>query len=148
MTMSDSLDLKGGTTETRVKLRNERTAKLIEKFMNEAETNPGNVLYKWTAIWDVLKERYLKSSDKDMLARCLNMEQYYKGVLDFECTERSENGVILRWMEQTGTSILPNFVCKLAALGCRSDDDCHIGGAGSVCYFVTVMAIAALTQKR
>ena len=133
MTMSDSLDLKGGSAATRAKLREKRSADLIEKFIEEAQTSPGNVLYKFTSVWQILKERYLGSNDDD-LARSLNLEAYYSAVLDFGCTKQSDGSVSLRWLEQNGASKLPEFSCKIAALGCQSDSDCHIGGWGSVCY--------------
>ena len=133
MTMSDTLDLKGGSAVTRAELRETRSADLIKKFLVEAQTSPGNVLYKFTSVWQILKERYLGSNNDD-LARSLNMEAYYSAVLDFGCTEQTDGSVSLRWLEQNGASKLPEFSCKIAALGCQSDSDCHIGGAGSVCY--------------
>ena len=133
MTMSDTLVLKGGTSETRAKLREKRSAEDIQEFMKEAETSPGNVLYKFTSVWQILKERYLGSNDDD-LARSLNLEAYYSAVLDFGCTATKDGSVRLRWMEQNSASKMPDFSCKIAALGCQSDDDCHIGGSGSVCY--------------
>lgn len=134
MTMSDLLVVKGGTAATRAKLRNERTAELIEKFMLEAQSSPGRILYKWTAIWDLLKTRFIGKGNDDQLSRVLNIEAYYEGVLDYGCTLSSKNNVDLRWLEQNKQSKLPDFSCMLAALGCRSSHDCHIGGAGSVCY--------------
>ena len=133
MTMSDTLVLKGGTSETRAKLREKRSAEDIQEFMKEAETSPGNVLYKFTSVWQILKERYLGTNDDD-LARSLNLEAYYSAVLDFGCTSSKDGSVSLRWMEQNSASKIPEFSCKIAALGCQSDNDCHIGGAGSVCY--------------
>lgn len=29
---------------------------------------------------------------------------------------------------------VPGYECQLAPEGCRGDNDCHIGGAGSTCY--------------
>ena len=137
LTMSDTLILKGGTAETRAQLREKRTAELIENFMCEAQSSPGNVLFKFTSVWDILKERFLGASD-DNLARSLNMEAYYSAVLDFGCTPQAsgdkKNNVNLRWLEQNAEAKLPEFSCKIAALGCQKDSDCHIGGAGSVCY--------------
>ena len=132
LTMSDTLVLKGGTSETRAQLREKRTAELIDKFMCESESSPGNVQYKFTAIWELLKQRFLGASD-DNFARSLNMEAYYAAFLDFGCTKQSQNDVPLRWLEQDGKSKLPKFWCKIAALGCRTDDDCHLS-AGCYCY--------------
>ena len=132
MTMSDSLVLKGGTSETRAQLRQKRTAELIDKFMCESESSPANLQYKFIAIWELVKERFLGASD-DNFARSLNLEAYYAAVLDFGCTKQSQNDVPLRWLEQDGKSKLPKFWCKIAALGCRTDDDCHLS-AGCYCY--------------
>ncbi|XP_028408765.1 DELTA-thalatoxin-Avl2a-like [Dendronephthya gigantea] len=134
MTMSDLLVVKGGTPETRAKLRKERTAELIEKFMLEAQSSPGRILYKWTGIWNLLKQRFIGVGNDDQLSRALNMEIYYKAVLDFGCTFSSKSDLNLRWLERNTQSKLPDYSCMLAALGCRSGDDCHIGGWGSVCY--------------
>lgn len=68
LTISNMLFVKGGTAKTRAQLINKRTAELIEKFQLEAQTSPGNVLYKWTAIWDLLKLRYIGINDDNLAA--------------------------------------------------------------------------------
>ena len=133
MTMRNARHLRGGKPKTTAKLAEKGSPELIEKFLVEAQKSPGDVLYKFTAIWDLLQERYLGSNDDD-LARSLNLEACYSAVLDLKCTRPSDDKVSLKWLEPDKKSKLPTFSCKIAALGCQKDSDCHIGGAASVCY--------------
>ena len=135
LTMSNKLTLLGGTASTRSKLQQTRTPDLIEKFMQEGETNPSSAIYKFESIWNVLKERFIGQHSVSYV-RALNLEAYYKGMLDFGCSRQTSGGVQLRNFIRLPTilSKLPYYACMIPPKGCQSDSDCHLGGAGSVCY--------------
>jgi len=55
MNMRGELVIRGGTAETRNELIKNRTADLIEKFMNEANATNAAIQYALTATWDILQ---------------------------------------------------------------------------------------------
>jgi hypothetical protein len=58
MEMTDTLTVTGGTPETRNKIIQSRSAELIEKFMEEGNTNPAPIQYILKPVWELLQEKF------------------------------------------------------------------------------------------
>lgn len=126
MAMSDYLDIRGGSTETRNELIKHRTADLIEKFMNEAKASKSAIQYKLTPLWEMLQALYA-GKDTENFLRAVNLEYYYLGYLNYGCYYESDGGQDLQKFDFTKHSSpnSPQYECSLAPQGCHSDDDCH-----------------------
>ena len=134
MSTSNKLTLLGGTTETRSKLQQTRTPELLAQFMREAETHPSPAIYKFKSIWNVLKRRYIGQRSAS-LARALNLEAYYKGMLDFGCTRQVTDGVMLRQFVLTSTAAFrPHYECQIPPEGCQTDKDCSANVIHCYCH--------------
>ena len=125
MSMSNKLVLKGGKAETRGKLDNQRTPALIQRFLQEAQSDPGDIRYRYVPVWEILKMHFM-GTDQANFQRSVIMEQYYKGFLDFGCHLQQASGLDLRKFQHKKTPQESEFVCTLAHVGCHDDDDCHL----------------------
>ena len=133
LSTSKKLTLLGGTTETRSELQQTRTPELLAQFMREADTNPSPSIYKFASIWTVLKGRFIGERNASFV-KALNLEAYYQGMLDFGCQYLAHGSVVLRKFIRTSSGKLPYYACSIPPRGCQSNNDCKLGGAGSVCY--------------
>lgn len=129
---SDTTTVRGGTIDSRAALMNEVTQELLEKFLKEAGNSDQAVSIQYESMWDFLKKRF---HGTEHFRKAVNLEAYYLGYLNVGCEPQSESGYTLRRFRLVDDDpMVPVYHCELAPLGCRSDNDCHIGGAGSVCY--------------
>lgn len=126
MTMSDSLVVRGGTQATRNALIKQRTAELIETFLNEANRTHAPVHYTFTSIWDILQGIFA-GVDQSNFLRAVNLEYYYLGYLNYGCDYQLYSGQELQKFDFTSgaSPSSPEYECTLAPEGCHSDDDCH-----------------------
>ena len=124
MTMSDSLVVRGGTQETRNALIKQRTAELIETFMNEANETHAPIHYTFTSIWDILQGIFAGVNQPNFL-RAVNLEYYYLGYLNYGCDYQVYGGQELQKFDFTpgASPSSPEYECTLAPTGCHSD--CH-----------------------
>nr|P58912.2 RecName: Full=DELTA-alicitoxin-Pse2b; Short=DELTA-ALTX-Pse2b; AltName: Full=Toxin PsTX-60B; Short=PTX60B; Flags: Precursor [Phyllodiscus semoni]BAF46273.1 sea anemone toxin PsTX-60B [Phyllodiscus semoni] len=123
--MVKKLVVRGGKSDTRVDLTGELSKNQINKFLKEATTDPSPIQYTFYPVWTILKARYI---GKEHYAKATNLEQFYKGYLNFDCAyEKSEKGLELQKFELAEDSDpdAPTYVCKLGPEGCHSDDDCE-----------------------
>ena len=121
---SSMLIIRGGSSETRSQLYNERTGELISKFLAEANQTRSPIGYRLMPIWQLLQLRYFHS---DHFAKALNLEAYYTGYLNFGCPyERSPTGVELQKFVNNSASTpdYPIYECIIAPQGCHDNDDC------------------------
>ena len=125
MDTMDQLIIKGGKKETRSALQKNRTAKLIEELLNEADDFPGSVHHTFRAIWEVLQSRFAIGTKNYI--RAVNLQYYYFGFLNYGCRYQESGGVALQKFDKTPSfsAESPEYECTLAAQGCHSDDDCH-----------------------
>ncbi|XP_063680794.1 DELTA-alicitoxin-Pse2b-like [Bolinopsis microptera] len=129
---SEELTVKGGSAETRAKLMTNVTQELLETFLMEANLTDQPVSIQYESLWDLLRSRYLGSSH---FVKSINLEAYYLGMLNTGCGFKRDGGVDLRkFVLVEDDPNVPGYECQLAPMGCRGDNDCHIGGAGSTCY--------------
>lgn len=124
MKMSSSLTVTGGTGKTRSQVQHNRSAELIEQFMQEGETQPAVIGYTLVPIWEYLQENAVGTSD---LVKAVNMEYYYNGFLNFGCPYNVLHDMELQKFDLTGqaTQEHPEYSCTIAPSGCHSDNDCH-----------------------
>ena len=130
MSMSNKMTLLGGTTETRSELQQKRTPELIKQFMREGETDPSPAFYEFESIWSVLKGRFIGQRTAPLL-RALNLEAYYKGMLDFGCSRRERGKVVLREFVLTSTAA---YECQIPPEGCQTDKDCSVNVLACYCH--------------
>lgn len=134
----------GGTRESRLGLTAQLNETTLNKFIGDAENGDQPIDFKFKPIWEVLKTYYetrCSSSGKnseDCLhkQRAYNLQAAFEGWLAVGCPKlTTSNNFVYQQMEiLDATNDIVTYQCKTAKLGCSSDDDCHIGGAGSVCY--------------
>ena len=122
MEVNSKLIVKGGTDKTRTALSAERTKDLIEKFISEADQGKIPIRYAYIAIWTLLKSIYLHT---EHLARAVNLENYYKGYLNFGCPLQTINALVVQKFQFVGGYKLPAYKCILTPIGCHQDEDCH-----------------------
>ena len=125
--------LQGGITATRNKLETRRTAKQIEKFLNEADKADSPTEYTFTSIWNILKNRFKQGNN---YCRAVNLMYYFHGFLNFGCQLKESPGVVLQKFDYTASSTEndPEFSCTLAKEGCHKKRDCvNTGGDSCTC---------------
>lgn len=62
------------------------------------------------------------------MAKVLNLEQFYKGYLHFDCSfeETSNNKVLQKFvLSKDSDPEAPTYKCMLGPTGCHVHDDCH-----------------------
>lgn len=129
---SEELTVRGGSADTRAKLMINVTDDLVEKFLKEANLTDQPVNQQFESIWDLLKTRYIGTPH---FAKAINMEAYYLGFMNMGCGHQVVRGTELRrFVLVDDDPIVPGYECQLAPMGCRSNDDCHIGGGGARCF--------------
>lgn len=131
---SDTITVRGGSAETRGRLIGEVTKEWLEKLLAEAELTEQPVSVQYDSIWHVLRTRFLGT---EHLKKAVNLEAYYLGFLNTGCyfQQANSNKIDMRkFVLAHDDRSVPSYECQLAPKGCRSDDDCHLRGAGSTCY--------------
>ena len=93
MEVNAKLILKGGTNKPRAALSLERTKELIEKFIEEANIGTLPIRYTYIPIWTLLKTIYLNT---EHLVKAVNLENYYKGYLNFGCPLMKTNNYVVQ----------------------------------------------------
>ena len=126
MSISDNLVVRGGTDETRNQLILERSAELIDKFMNEATTTNTPIKYSFTSVWDLLQGAFVGINQANFI-RAVNLEYYFLGYLNYGCDYRTTGGQDLQLFNFTSgaNAGTPQYQCTIAPKGCHSDNDCH-----------------------
>ena len=142
--VQSEIKLQGGSESTRNLLLSNRSDAVIKQFLNEAQEYRKPIRQKYTAIWEIIKDKFF-SSDRKLYAIGLNLEQYYLGFLQFGCSViPGKNDMLLRRFQlspkskeesiKNDTHYRPHYWCVLEKEGCHSDADCHrYGGFQSNC---------------
>jgi len=71
------------------------------------------------------------------MQRAVNLQAAYDGWTATGCPKAADSrGTTYQAMaiDSTTAQGISVYKCAVSKTGCRSDDDCHLGGAGSVCY--------------
>ena len=144
-TMTDTLVLTGGTSETRNKLTNTRTPELMEKFMDEAYASKFPIRYTFKPIWEIIQTAFSGSSD--YYIRGVNLESYYLGYLNYGCEHTYSGDQELQRFDLTpeSTPDYPQYECTLAPKGCHNHDDCHYKPIWCACRGITCVMYKDVT---
>lgn len=136
----------GGTRETRTKvLQGVITPEALDDFVAAAPDGTEAVSSTFQPVWRILIDIYtLKcaksgkgSKDCANLQRAYNLQATYEGWVAIGCPkENDQRANVMQQMavDSTSTYGINTYRCLLSKTGCRSNDDCHLGGGGSVCY--------------
>jgi len=126
LSTSRTLEVRGGTEETRNALMTSRTSELIATLMSEGKLYPAPIQYKYYPIWLIIAKQFYY--DKETFAKAMNMRQFFEGFLDFGCSYiESDQKLVLRVFRTSHfhATYTPAFECWLERNGCHSKDDCH-----------------------
>jgi len=132
--VESTLDVLGGSTDTRNSLFAGRSDELLQSLMNEGVTYPQPIDYRYRPIWEVIQMMAEGTDDATnatkMRTIALNLQQYFEGFLSFGCDQTSLDSIDTRnFLITGGSNEAPVYSCQLVAKGCHSDDSCHVGGA-------------------
>ncbi|MEM7303310.1 MAG: MAC/perforin domain-containing protein [Pseudomonadota bacterium] len=142
-TTSQSIIL-GGTATTRAGLTKAVTKSSLDAFIDAAPQGDQAIRFMYQPVWLLLQQIYTPEcspSNKTSvgcqnLQRAVNLQAAYEGWTAVTCASEAPGGTELQKM----VALAPNsngirtYQCNVTKTGCRSDSDCHLGGAGSVCY--------------
>lgn len=136
--------IRGGNTSTRIALLTRFSNETLTNFLESAPTGNHPVDYGFIPVWQILIDFYNQkcasagaTSDYcKHLQRAYNLQAAYEGWLAVGCPKQeTTNGVVYQQMSITDINAnTKTYQCDAAKTGCYSDDDCHLGGALSVCY--------------
>jgi hypothetical protein len=137
--------IRGGTFATRAALTNETSSKNMEDFINSSENSDQAVNWRYKPIWGLLQSTYQTECQNSVAGsdacknyqRALNLEAAYAGYLAWDCTySNARTSLGLGGMTSTSadSKSVYTWSCSQSRVGCHNNDDCHVGGAGSVSY--------------
>lgn len=134
----------GGTAESRTGITQSLNEETLKKFIADAEKGDQPIDFSFKPIWEVLLSYYgtrcaslgRSSEDCKHRQRAYNLQAAFEGWLAVGCPRLvTTNNVVYQQMAiLDATPDATTYQCKQAKTGCNTDDDCYIGGAGSVCY--------------
>jgi len=133
----------GGSTDARLALTEEMSEENLQAFIASAEQGTHAVAYAFKPVWEMLITFYTGrcaatggTVDCENEQRAYNLQAAYEGWLGVQCPKlHTRNGVVYQQMVFSSSSgHSRTYQCNAAKTGCHSNDDCHLGGAGSVCY--------------
>lgn len=143
----------GGTPETRNRLvaPGGLTEENMDAFIAASAESNEPIETRWRPLWDVLLGFYASHCASDDCAdyqRALNMQAAFEGRMATACSRETFTGpggetAYQEMRTQPGGSKITRYACWALREGCNQDSDCHIGGAGSVCYCYGESCIAA-----
>ncbi|XP_032222615.2 DELTA-alicitoxin-Pse2b [Nematostella vectensis] len=124
MAISSRVVIRGGTLDSRINLLFTPTDDKIRTFLDAGYWEVVPISYTMVEIWELLKIKFFGTPN---YARAKNLEDYFKGVLMFECSQIVINGYIMqRYVRSTWSSDdRPSYECQLRSQGCMDDGDCH-----------------------
>lgn len=135
--------IQGGTEATRSALTSSLTQATLDAFISAAPQGNEAIGYRFTPIWELLHRIYAPrcsagfQADCNSVQRAVTLQAAYEGWIGVGCPKMTDGrGSPYQQMTATAPDVqgIYTFGCKVSKTGCRSDDDCHLGGAGSVCY--------------
>jgi hypothetical protein len=135
----------GGTPLTRAEILKLVSKETLDAFIDSAPASNEAVRAGYHPVWRVLIDIYSVkcaksgkgSKDCDNLQRAYNLQATYEGWVAIGCPKENDlRQQTMQRMAIEGTSTLGinTYQCIVSKTGCRSNDDCHLGGAGSACY--------------
>lgn len=134
----------GGTAGTRASMIQDLNKANLTAFLTAASSSDESIRETYKSLPKLLQLAYgfsctlngKGSSACNNLQRALTLQAAYEGWLGVGCTKPA-TGPVLQQMQLSKQSPLNGtytYNCSALKSGCQSDSDCHLGGAGSVCY--------------
>lgn len=135
----------GGTDAARAALTKDVNKKNLDDFIDAALKGNQPVRFVYKPIWYLLYAIYepacasagAGSDACKNLQRAVTLEAAYEDWTAVGCSPAADgHGWLYQWMRIAGTTSLGinTYECMVSKMGCYTSDDCHLGGAGSVCY--------------
>ncbi|HSX62301.1 MAG TPA: hypothetical protein VLF18_19120 [Tahibacter sp.] len=134
----------GGTEATRIALTQEVSKTSIDNFIAASPRGDRPIRFGFKPVWELWMEIYSPlcrgdgSKDCENLQRAYNLKTAFEGRLAIGCPEeRDGTGTVYQAMAADGAPNaqgIQTFGCFAERTGCRSNQDCRLGGAGAVCY--------------
>lgn len=135
----------GGTEATRIALTQDVNKRTLDAFIASASQGDQAIHFIFKPVWELFFVIYTPacqaagrgSSACQNLQRAVNLQAAYEGWTAIGCPELKDGrGSVYQTMAVVGdtTQGIQTYKCQAAKTGCRSHDDCRVGGAGSVCY--------------
>lgn len=140
---TDLQTVSGGTASTRAAVMKDLNPATLSAFIDSADQGTQAVGYSYKPLHVLLQQLYSKECQQAPkgtacahVQRAVNLQAYYDGILALRCPTLKNNAVTYQFFGRTDASSLGirTYFCQAAKEGCTSDADCHLGGAGSVCY--------------
>lgn len=139
---AESYDLQlvqGGTVESRAAVIKDLNKTTLDAFIDSAMNGTQAIGYEYRAIWVYLQQLYTVACQAapngaacSNVQRAVNLQAYYEGINALGCpTQTAAQAFMSTKPSALGIS---TYYCRAEKEGCNSNDDCHLGGAGSVCY--------------
>lgn len=135
----------GGTDTTRNALTKDVNKQNLDAFIDSSLEGNQPVRFVFKPIWDLLYGIYEPacatagkgSAACNNLQRAVTLEAAYEGWQAVGCPPQPDGrGWLYQWMRVAGTTSqgINTYECMVSKMGCYTDDECRLGGAGSVCY--------------
>lgn len=139
----ESENILGGTDVTRKGLLKGITEETLGAFIDSADQADEAVEHGWEPIWNLLIRFYQPdckagaAKSCDNYQRALNLAAAFEGWLAVGCSHETARGRDIQIMKVAATDSatgIKTYGCWAKKEGCMESGDCHLGGAGSVCY--------------
>lgn len=133
----------GGTEATRAALARNLDNATLNAFVDAASDGDHAVAFVFKPIWEPLITFYSTrcastgaAADCAGVQRAFNLQAAYEGWLAVGCPKlvTTNNLTYQQMVASKRVGQFQTYQCNVAKTGCNTDDDCHIGGAGEVCY--------------
>ncbi len=135
----------GSTDSARSALTKAVNQQTLDAFIDGADQGTEAIRFIFKPIWELLIGIYepacatagTGSDACNNLQRAVALQAAYEGWTAIGCPQAKTTGnSVYQAMRTSGPTSLGiyTYECWVAKTGCLSDDDCHLGGAGSVCY--------------
>jgi hypothetical protein len=130
--------IQGGTFESRAAIIKDLNKTTLDAFIDSAMNGTQAIGYEFRGIWVYLGHLYTVACQAapngaacSNVQRAVNLQAYYEGIQALGCPTQTGQAFLSTPASALGIS---TYHCLAGKEGCNSDDDCHLGGAGSVCY--------------
>jgi hypothetical protein len=135
----------GGTDKARYEVIKSLDANSLASFIDSASEGDGAVRFMFRPIWELLYNIYGSECAKagkgsracEDLQRAVNLQAAFEGWSAISCPRQVDGrGMTFQTMAVDSTDPLGinTYKCTATKTGCRTNDDCRLGGVGTSCY--------------
>lgn len=136
----------GSSKAARQALTDDVNKTTLDLFLRDSEQGNEAIRFGYKPIFLVFHAIYQHQCHVDgpgseacrNVQRAVTLEAAYDGWIAIGCTEQRANNdqFVVQSMQAVGSNAqgIHSYQCKLAALGCKTDRDCHVGSGTAVTY--------------